>query len=54
MRQALEAKGAVVVAQAAFGPRELDGKAGVFGPAAFGRELARRTSMEATPRVSVE
>ena len=54
MRQALEAKGAVVVAQAAFGPRELEGKAGVFGPAAFGRELARRTSMEATPRVSVE
>jgi len=54
MRQALEAKGAVVVAQAAFGPRELGAKAGVFGPAAFGRELARRTSIEATSRVSVE
>lgn len=54
MRQALEAKGAVVVAQAAFGPRELEGKEGVFGPAAFGRELARRTSIEATPRVSVK
>ena len=54
MRQALEAKGAVVVAQAAFGPREVGGKAGVFGPAAFGRELARRTSIEATSRVLVE
>jgi len=54
MRQAIEAKGAVVVAQAAFGPRELGGKAGAFGPAAFGRELARRTSNEAAPRVFVE
>jgi glutamate synthase (NADPH/NADH) small chain len=54
MRQALEAKGAVVVAQAAFGPRELGGKAGIFGPAAFGRELARLASTAATPRVLVE
>jgi len=54
MRQALEAKGAVVAAQAAFGPRELEGKAGAFGPAAFGRELALRISIEATPRVSIE
>ena len=54
MRQAIEAKGAVVVAQAAFGPRELGGKAGALGPAAFGRELARRTSAEAAPRVFVE
>jgi glutamate synthase (NADPH/NADH) small chain len=54
MRQAVEAKGAVVVAQAAFGPRELRGKTGAFGPAAFGRELALRTSIEATPSVPVE
>jgi hypothetical protein len=54
MRQAVEAQGAVVVAQAAFGPRELGGKAGAFGPAAFGRELARRTSNEAAPRVFAE
>ncbi|HEX9031494.1 MAG TPA: FAD-dependent oxidoreductase [Streptosporangiaceae bacterium] len=54
MCQAVEAKGAVVVAQAAFGPRELTGKPGPFGPAAFGRELARRTSVEAAPRVFVE
>lgn len=54
MRQAIEAKGAVVVAQAAFGPQELRGKAGAFGPAAFGRELARSASVEAVPRVFVE
>ena len=54
MRRAVEVKGAVVVAQAAFGPGELGGNSGVFGPAAFGRELARRTSIEATPRVLVE
>jgi len=54
MCQAVEAQGAVVVAQAAFGPRELGGMPGEFGPAAFGRELARRTSNEAAPRVFVE
>ena len=54
MCQALEAKGAVVVAQAAFGPRELGGRAGAFGPAAFGTEFARRTSNETAPRASVE
>ncbi len=54
IRQAVEAKGAVVIAQAAFGPRELKGNAGAFGPAAFGRELARRNSNEAAPRVFVD
>lgn len=54
MRRSLEATGAVVVAQAAFGPRELEGRAGAFGPTAFGQELARRISIEATPRVLVE
>lgn len=51
MRQAVEAKGAVVLAQAAFGPREL-GEKGVFGPAAFGDELARRASIDAVTRTS--
>jgi len=41
MRRALEEKGAVVVAQAAFGSTELGANAGVFGPRAFGEELAR-------------
>jgi len=54
MRRAVETKGAVVVAQAAFGPGELGEKAGAFGPAAFGRELALRTSIGAKPRVLVE
>ncbi len=54
MRQALESKGAAVVTQAAFGPRELQEVAGAFGPAAFGREIAQRTLIEATPRVSVQ
>jgi hypothetical protein len=52
--RAVEAKGAVVVAQAAFGPGELGSKAGAFGPAEFGRELARRTSIEAAPGVFVQ
>ncbi|MHB2024032.1 MAG: FAD-dependent oxidoreductase, partial [Mycobacteriales bacterium] len=47
MRRALEATGAVVVAQAAFGPRELGGHGGAFAPAVFGEELASRTSTEA-------
>jgi len=54
MCRALEATGAVVVSQAAFGPRELGPRAGVFGPAAFGSELAQRTSIEGAPRVLVE
>ena len=53
MRRALEASGAVVVAQAAFGPRELGAAEAVFTPAAFGEELVRRTSTEAAPPVLV-
>ncbi|MFI5035638.1 MAG: FAD-dependent oxidoreductase, partial [Acidimicrobiales bacterium] len=41
MRRVLEEKGAVVVAQAAFGPKELGPRAGVFGPTAFGERLSR-------------
>jgi flavodoxin len=41
MRHALEERGAVVVAQAAFGPKELGTYAGIFGPRAFGEQLAR-------------
>ena len=44
MRRALAAKGAVVVAQAAFGPKELAVPTGVFGPRAFGEQLARSTA----------
>ncbi|MHB1783585.1 MAG: FAD-dependent oxidoreductase [Acidimicrobiales bacterium] len=51
MRRALEATGAVVVGQAAFGPGELGPRAGVFSPAAFGNELARRTSIDSASRV---
>ncbi len=54
MRQALAAKGAVVVARAAFGPRELGPGAGVFGPAAFGAELVLRTSPGRAPRALIE
>ncbi len=54
MRQAIEAKGAVVVAQAAFGPRELGAKPGVFGPAAFADELARKATIREAQQVLVE
>ncbi len=53
MRRALEAKGAVVVAQAAFGPRELADTAAAFGPAAFGQELAHRARAGASSGASV-
>jgi flavodoxin len=56
MRRAFEEKGAVVVAQAAFGPKELGVKDGVFGPKAFGEELASRvlTKAKAETYVRVE
>ncbi len=41
MRRTFEARGAVVVAQAAFGPRERRAS-GTFGPTAFGSELLQR------------
>ena len=53
MRRALEKKGAVVVAQAAFGPEELDAKAGIFGPRAFGEGLARLATIKEAVKVSV-
>jgi len=53
MRRALEKKGAVVVAQAAFGPEELDAKAGIFGPRAFGEGLARLATIKEAVNVSV-
>jgi NADPH-dependent glutamate synthase beta subunit-like oxidoreductase len=49
MRRALCDKGAVVVEQAAFGPRELMGEPSVFGPAAFGAGLARRLAAARVP-----
>jgi len=53
MRRALEKKGAVVVAQAAFGPEELEAKAGIFGPRAFGEGLARLATIKEAVKVSV-
>jgi glutamate synthase (NADPH) small chain len=44
MRRAFEERGAVIVAQAAFGPQELGARAAIFGPRAFGEELARPTT----------
>lgn len=54
MRVALEEKGAVVVAQAAFGPKELGVKGGIFGPRAFGEELARQATAKEETYVAVE
>ena len=42
MRTAVEAVGAIVVANAAFGPKELAASGGVFTPQSFGDDLARR------------
>jgi hypothetical protein len=53
MRRALEKKGAAVVAQAAFGSEELDAKAGIFGPRAFGEGLARLATIKEAIEVPV-
>jgi glutamate synthase (NADPH/NADH) small chain len=53
MRRALEKKGAVVVAQAAFGPEELNAKAGIFGPRSFGEGLARLATINEAVKASV-
>jgi hypothetical protein len=49
MRRALEAKGAVVIAQAAFGSGELRNGSTAIGPAAFATELASRLATERAP-----
>jgi len=54
MRRALQEKGAIVVAQAAFGPKELDPKSGVFGPRAFGEGLTRLVTTDETMKVPVD
>jgi NADPH-dependent glutamate synthase beta subunit-like oxidoreductase/flavodoxin len=54
MRRALEEKGAVVVAHAAFGSEELDAHAGIFGPRAFGERLSRHVAIKKETRVFVE
>lgn len=54
MRGALEEKGAVVVAQAAFGRGELDGTGGAFAPVAFGRELSDRVARAKPEEVFVK
>jgi NAD(P)H-dependent FMN reductase len=54
MRSALEATGAAVIAQAAFGPKEVAAHAGVFGPRAFGAALAGRATPSQATHVLVE
>ncbi len=49
VRRVLEAKGADVVAQAAFGPGELGAKPTSFGPAGFAAELASRLVRDGVP-----
>jgi flavodoxin len=53
MRRALEATGAVVVAQAAFGPKELGTTGGVFGPRSFGEQLASKATAKEETSVPV-
>ena len=53
MRRALEATGAVVVAQAAFGPKELGTAGGVFGPRSFGEQLASKATAKEETSVPV-
>ena len=54
MRRALEGKGAHVVAQAAFGSKELTAHAGAFGPRAFGEKLGRHIAVERAVPVLAE
>jgi glutamate synthase (NADPH/NADH) small chain len=54
MRRALEEKGAVVVAQAAFSPKELGAKGGIFGPKSFGEELAGHVTTKVQTYVHIE
>ncbi len=49
VRRVLEAKGADVVAQAAFGPGELGTEPTSFGPAGFAAELASRLARDSVP-----
>ena len=49
VRRVLEAKGADVVAQAAFGPGELGTEPTSFGPAGFAAELASRLARDGVP-----
>ena len=54
MRRMFEEKGAVIVGQAAFGPQELSPRATIFGPRAFGEELALTMSAKRGIVTSVE
>src|SRR5487761_2705367 len=53
MRCSVEAAGATVVAQAAFGPRERGSAGGAFQPRLFGEELARLITVEQGASVTV-
>jgi glutamate synthase (NADPH) small chain len=54
MRRALEDRGAVVIDQASFGPKDLGANAGVFGPRTFGEKLVRRVALDDAAGVLVE
>jgi hypothetical protein len=54
MRRVLVEKGAVVVAQAAFSPKELGVKGGIFSPKAFGEELAGHVTPKVQMYVPIE
>jgi glutamate synthase (NADPH/NADH) small chain len=54
MRRALVEKGAVVVAQAAFSPKELGVEGGIFSPKAFGEELAGHVAPKVQMYVPIE
>ena len=53
MRRSLEAAGAVVVAHAAFGPKELSTAGGVVSPESFGEELAGQVTTRNVASVPV-
>ena len=54
MRNALEAKGGLIVAHAAFGRGELNGSGGAFAPQAFGREISGRVAPRLAEEVAVK
>jgi hypothetical protein len=51
MRLALEAKGGVVVAEAAFGPRELGAKRGILDVSGFVAKMTGALSSHAPSRI---
>jgi hypothetical protein len=54
MRLAVEAKGGVVVAETAFGPRELGAKRGLLDVSDFVAEMTGRVSAQAAARIHAD